>query len=154
MGYDAMTGVVTPDDDTPYSTGYGYAAAAEVTDAPEPEVDEAEPSEPEVEETEDDATEPTAEGDGADDRKLTPTEKRLAAAKALLAELESKAAEERREKARKAAEAEAARDKRLAASRGAALKQLYAAKGIDPIPGDRTEKERFAALLKALKVKV
>ena len=84
----------------------------------------------------------------------TVTEKRLAAARALLGELETKATEERREKARKAAEAEAARDKRLASSRGAALKSLYAAKGIDPIPGDRTEKERFAALLKALKVKV
>lgn len=99
------------------------------------------------------ACEDEPDEDGAS-RKLTPTEKRLAAAKALLAELETKAAEERREKAKKAADAEAARDKRLAASRGAALKQLYAAKGIETIPGDRFERDRFAALLKALKVKV
>lgn len=120
-------------------------------------VDSTAVEEVETEETvhvEADADVDNAEDVGADSRKLTPTEKRLAAAKALLAELETKAAEERREKARKAAEAETARDKRLAVTRGAALKQLYAAKGIKPIPGDRTEKERFAALLKALKVKV
>lgn len=119
-------------------------------------VTDRETAEVEAEDDQDDgdaANEDEPDEDGAS-RKLTPTEKRLAAAKALLAELETKAAEERREKARKAADAEAARDKRLAATRGAALKQLYVAKGIDPIPGDRFEKERFAALLKALKVKV
>lgn len=83
---------------------------------------------------------------------LSPTERRLAAAKALLAELEEKAVQEAREKRVRARKAEVARDKRLAVTRGAALKQLYTSKGIESIPGDRFEKERFAALLKALEV--
>lgn len=134
-----------------------YVPDDEYTPPTTQDVEPIEPIDVDTDETEDqetDAADDDADIDGSESRKLTPTEKRLAAAKALLAELEAKATEERREKARKAAEAETARDKRLAASRGAALKQLYAAKGIEPIPGDRTEKERFAALLGALKVKV
>ena len=139
MGFTDYMGSYVEDEQQPEAVG-----------SEEVETDEVETEPSEVETDADDAD----SGDGTEDLKLTPTEKRLAAAKALLAELEAKATEERREKARKAAEAETKRDKRLAASRGAALKQLYAAKGIEPIPGDRFEKERFAALLKALKVKV